>query len=83
MVHFIAKGRNAATGEGGRAHRERTECATAVLQALAIRRVFPAGCALHRRAPFALMRHYSCGTALWYKKQAGAMAGILPTSSLL
>ena len=62
MVHFIAKGCNAATGEGGRAHRERTECATAALQALAIRRVFPAGCALHRRAPFALMRHYSCGT---------------------
>ena len=47
MVHPIAKGRNTATGQGGRALRERTERATAALQPLAIRPVFPAGCALH------------------------------------
>ena len=64
MVPLIAKGRNAATGQGGRALRERTERATAALQPLAIRPVFPAGCALHWRAPFALMRLYSCDTTL-------------------
>ena len=64
MVHLIAKGRNAATGQGGRALWERTERTTAALQPLAIRRVFPAGCVLHWRAPFTLMRLYSCDTTL-------------------
>ena len=64
MVYPIAKGRNAATGQGGRALWERTERATAALQPLAIRRVFPAGCVLQWRAPFTLMRLYLCDTTL-------------------
>ena len=60
----IAQGRNAATGHGGHALRERAGRATAALQPWAIRAVFPAVCALHWHAPLALMRRYLLGTAL-------------------
>ena len=56
--------RNAATGRVASALRERAQGATAALQPLAIRLVFPADCALHWRLVLALKRQNRPDTTL-------------------
>ena len=64
MASPIAQGRNAGTGQGSLALRERAQRTPAALQPFARRRVFRAGCALQGHAALALMRQYKRDAAL-------------------